>query len=237
MGKVQKLGVWVPHVLTQHNNNQRVTICASLLTRQRLARQQHEYFLFHIINGDEKWCLYVNFKQRKEWLSPDKHATPRAKPDHLGKTMYIWWDMEGVIHYKLLKRNLTVTSERYCQQLRRLEEAIQKELPGRQHGVILQHDNARPHTANMTKAAIQELDWEILPNSPYSADLAPPDYHLFPSLSNNLRGVSFNNNANLQNWLDEFFTAKRVDFFKRGIENLPERWNAVVNNRGEYIIN
>jgi hypothetical protein len=37
----------------------------------------------------------------------------------------IWWDMEGTSHYELLERNLTVTAERYCQQLRRLEEAIQ----------------------------------------------------------------------------------------------------------------
>jgi hypothetical protein len=55
--------------------------------------------------------------------------------------------MDGVIHYELLERNLPVTAERcYCQQLRRLEEAIQQKRPGRQHGVILQHDNARPHT-------------------------------------------------------------------------------------------
>jgi hypothetical protein len=70
----------------------------------------------------------------------------------------IWWDKGGIIHYELLERNLTVTAERYCQQLRRLEEANQQKRPGRQHGVILQHDKARPHTANMTKAAIQELD-------------------------------------------------------------------------------
>jgi histone-lysine N-methyltransferase SETMAR len=43
----------------------------------------------------------------------------------------------------------------------------------------------------MTKAAIQELDWEILPHPPYSPDLAPSDYHLFRSLSNNLRGAEF----------------------------------------------
>jgi hypothetical protein len=36
--------------------------------------------------------------------------------------------------------------------------------------------------------------------------------------------------------LDEFFTAKPADFFKRGIGNLPERWKTVVNNGGEYII-
>jgi hypothetical protein len=138
--------------------------------------------------------------------------------------------MEGIIHYELLERNLTVTAERCCQQLRLLEEAIQQKRPGRRHGVILQHDNARPHTANMTKAAIQELDWEIVPRPPYSPDLAPSDYHLLRSLSNNLRVVSFNNDAELQNWLDDFFTAKQADFFKCGIENLPERWEAVANN-------
>jgi histone-lysine N-methyltransferase SETMAR len=103
----------------------------------------------------------------------------------------IWWDMEGTIHYELLERNLTVTAERYCQQLRRLEEAIQQKRPSRQHGVILQHANAQPHTANMTKAAIQELDWEILSHPPYSPDLAPSDYHLFCSLSLQQSGWSF----------------------------------------------
>jgi hypothetical protein len=71
----------------------------------------------------------------------------------------IRWDMDGIIIYELLERNLTVTAERYCQQLR-LEEEIQQQLPGRRHGVILQHDNALPYTANMTKAAIQELNWD-----------------------------------------------------------------------------
>jgi hypothetical protein len=47
--------------------------------------------------------------------------------------------MEGIVYYELPERNLTVTVERYCQQLRRLEEAIQQKCPGRRHGVILQH--------------------------------------------------------------------------------------------------
>jgi hypothetical protein len=69
----------------------------------------------------------------------------------------------------------------------------------------------------MTKTLIQELGWEIIPHPPYSLYLAPSDYHLFLSLSNNLRGVSFNNAEELQNWLGEYFTAKLADFFKRGI--------------------
>jgi hypothetical protein len=30
--------------------------------------------------------------------------------------------------------------------------------------------------------------------------------------------------------------AKPADIFRRGIKNLHERWEAVVNNEGEYII-
>jgi hypothetical protein len=30
--------------------------------------------------------------------------------------------------------------------------------------------------------------------------------------------------------------AKLADFFKRGIENLPERWEAVVNSGAEYTV-
>jgi hypothetical protein len=85
----------------------------------------------------------------------------------------------------------------------------------------------------MTKTAIRELDWEILPHPPYSPDLAPSNSHLFRSLSDNLRGVSFNN-AELQNWLDDFLTAKPADF-KRGVKNLPERWDEVMNNGREYM--
>ena len=38
MGKVQKLGAWVPHQLNQ-NKNQRVAFAASLLARHHLAVQ------------------------------------------------------------------------------------------------------------------------------------------------------------------------------------------------------
>jgi hypothetical protein len=75
----------------------------------------------------------------------------------------------------------------------------------------------------MMKASIQKLNWEILPHPPYSPDLAPLDDHLFRSLSSNLHGVSFTNDAELQNWLDDFFMAKLADFFKHEIENLPKR--------------
>jgi hypothetical protein len=77
---------------------------------------------------------------------------------------------------------------------------------------------------------------EILPHPPYSPDLASSDYYFFRSPSNNLHEIPFNNDAEFQNWLDEFFTAKPADFFKREIDNMPERWEAVLNIEDGYII-
>ena len=129
----------------------------------------------------------------------------------------VWWDQKGVLHYELLPRNQTITAEVYCQQLRRLEKAIQEKRPGMD--VILLHDNARPHVARVTKQVIDELGWETLPHPPYSPDLAPSDFHLFRSLSNNLRGTSFSDETALQNWIDDFFASKSSNFFKSGIKN------------------
>ena len=88
----------------------------------------------------------------------------------------------------------------------------------------------------MTKEAIQTLGWEVLPHPRYSPDLVPSDFYLFRSLSNDLRGVSFNNDVELRAWLEEFFEIRPGDFYRRGIEKLVKRWEQVVNDNGEYII-
>jgi transposase len=49
-------------------------------------------------------------------------------------------------------------------------------------GVVLLHDNARPHTAARTKVLLQQFNWEIFEHPPYSQHLAPSDYHLFTKM-------------------------------------------------------
>jgi hypothetical protein len=154
---------------------------------------------------------------------------------HPRKTICVWWDWEGVIHYEMLERNKAVNADLYIEQMHRLNDAIQQKRPDRRQG-LLQHDNVRPHIANITNTAIQTLDWEVLPHPLYSPDLVPSDYHLFRSLSNAMSGVSFNNDVKLKMWLNEFFKSRSSGFYKRGIEKLVEHWQEVVNNEGKYII-
>ncbi|QQP31396.1 Mariner transposase, partial [Caligus rogercresseyi] len=48
--------------------------------------------------------------------------------------------------------------------------------------VLFHQDNARVHTCVVSMAKFYELRYELLPHPPYSSDLAPSDYFLFPNL-------------------------------------------------------
>ena len=80
--------------------------------------------------------------------------------------IYVWWDWEGMVHWEMLKRNAMVNKELYIAQLHRVNEAIQLKRPHRQGQTILYHNNARPRVAQVVKAALQELEWEVLQHPP-----------------------------------------------------------------------
>jgi hypothetical protein len=55
-------------------------------------------------------------------------------------------------------------------------------------GVVMLHDNVRPHTAAATQDLIAKFDWEQFDHPPYSPDLAPRDFHMFLHLKTFLVG-------------------------------------------------
>lgn len=232
IGKICKLSVWVPHKLTNENRIQRTTTCAALLSRI-----QTDPFFDRLITGDEKWVLYVNNKRDRQWLSPNQAPLPTVKSGRYPKKvlMSVWWDIRGIVYWELLEEKCNINAELYSQQLERLCQNIKPSLINRK-GVILQHDNARPHTARLTRDKIQKLGWEVLPHPPYSPDISPSDYYLFRSLQNYLNGKEFQNKEAIKIGISAFFDSKKQEFYRKGIEALAQRWAQVVQSDGEYII-
>ncbi|UYV60623.1 hypothetical protein LAZ67_1001697 [Cordylochernes scorpioides] len=209
----------VPNKLNETNKENHLQIAAQHLARHQSTQGHKQQFLCRIVTGDEKLCLYV--KQRKEWVAPGDMPKSRIKQDlHLQKAMNcVFWDCEGVLYWEMLERNATVNTDLYIAQLHRVNEAIQQKRPNRQGQIILLHDNARPHVAQVIKAALQELEWEVLQHSSYSPDLAPTDYHLFRS---------FDDEEDLKTWLNNFFGTRPVNFWRKGINKLVEHWEEAV---------
>ena len=72
--------------------------------------------------------------------------------------------------------------------------------------------------------------------STYNPDHAPSDYHLLRSLQNHLNGKAFDSNEAVKNELIQFFASKNQTFYKSGIMKLTERWQKVIEQNGQYII-
>ena len=59
MGIAEKLGVWVPHALSENNKENCLQIASQHLAHHRATRGYKQRFLYQIVKGDEKWCLYI----------------------------------------------------------------------------------------------------------------------------------------------------------------------------------
>jgi hypothetical protein len=58
-------------------------------------------------------------------------------------------------------------------------------------GVLILHDNARPHTSGAVSEILGKYRWQVLPHPTYSPDINPPGFDLFPKLKKPLRGERF----------------------------------------------
>lgn len=105
----------------------------------------------------------------------------------------------------MLQNNEMINVKFPGEQMNRLKEGIQmkNKNPDRRYSFIIQHVNARPHLTDITKHTIKQPGLEVLSLPPYSPDLALSNYHVFWLHSNNLRGVSFNNDVELKTQLDD----------------------------------
>ena len=75
------------------------------------------------------------------------------------------------------------------------------------------HDNALAHRALANPKKLTYLGFQCLDHPPYSPDLAPSDYHLFPGPKKQLKGRHFSSDAEViaaaETWLD----GQPSDFF------------------------
>jgi histone-lysine N-methyltransferase SETMAR len=101
-------------------------------------------------------------------------------------------------------------------------------------GVVLLHDNVRPHTADGTRALLEHFNYKLFDHPPYSPDLASSDYHLFTYQKNWLRSQRFNNNMLMED-VKTWLSSQASGFFDTGIQKLIPRYDKCLNFSSDYI--
>ncbi|XP_023728024.1 histone-lysine N-methyltransferase SETMAR [Cryptotermes secundus] len=101
-------------------------------------------------------------------------------------------------------------------------------------GPIILHDKARPHIGNVVTEKLPQYGWEVLPHAPYSPEMSPPDFDLFPKLKQPMRGRRFpSGRASCCSTRAIRQIIKDGD--PDGIVKLPTRWDSVIEKQGDYI--
>jgi len=100
----------------------------------------------------------------------------------------IFWDQDFILLIDYITKGQTINAEYYSSLLVQLKDILkEKRLPREVHqgGALFLHDNAPAPRALANQKKLAYLGFQCLEHPPYSPDLAPSDYHLFPGLKNN----------------------------------------------------
>ena len=82
---------------------------------------------------------------------------------------------------------------------------------------------------------LEKYGWEVLPHPPYSPDLSPPDFELFPKLKKTLRGKRFATIEEASTEVTRVIRQLNSEGVLSGIQDFPKCWEAVIRKNEDYI--
>jgi len=171
----------VPKILTPEQKEHRVNCCVDTLENI----ENDPDFFQNVITCDETWTFqyYPETKQQSmHWKSPQ---SPRKKKALMSKSkfkamMIVFFRYPGgyLSGYQVYYKNVLTT----------LRERVGRRRPDmwKDASWILHHDNAQAHNALSVKRYLAKNNIPVMEHPPYSPDLAPCDFFLFPKIKSAL---------------------------------------------------
>lgn len=106
------------------------------------------------------------------------------------------------------------------------------------HQILTEHDrqmdNAPCHTAFSIAEFLTSKGIPVVPQPPYSPDLSPCDFFLFPTLKNVLKGRHFGTLENIQKSVTDMLKTISVEDFQRCYQQWEQRLHRCVAAQGNY---
>ena len=102
-------------------------------------------------------------------------------------------------------------------------------------GIFFLHDSAPAHKALATQKKLVFLGFLCLDHPPYSPDLAPSDYRMFPVLKKQLKDRHFSSDAEVIAAAETWFDGQPSEFLLSGLQKLQQRAKKCTELRGEYV--
>ena len=225
----------VPKVLTEHQKQNRILIARDLLDRVG----SEPNFMERVVTGDESWVFEYDPETKRqscEWHSP---GSPRPRKARMSKSriksmLIVFFDSKGIVHKEFLPSGQTVNAAFYVEVLQRLRNRVLRVRPEIADEWILHHDNAPSHASIAVKEFLAKKKIPTLPQPPYSPDLAPADFFLFPRLKSCMKGRHFGTIENVQAAVTTILKDISIQEFQGSFQAWQNRWQRCVDAQGCY---
>ena len=186
---------------------------------------------------DESWTYCYNLETKRQ-SSQWKHAgSPRPKKARQSKSthkllMKPFFDSTGMIYMHWVPTGQTVNKEYYVEVLREFRKRFRWKRPalfksGQWH---FQQDNAPVHNSILVTDYLTKMSIKTVPQPPYSPDLAPCDFWLFPKL----RGCRYETIEEMKEVVKKVIDTLTQEDFHGAFPKLLEQYNKCIAAGGDY---
>jgi len=137
---------------------------------------------------DETWLYHYDLETKQQSMEWWHSGSPDPKISECKNLLEkfsprFFWDQDGILLIDYLPKGQTINGEYYSSLLVQMKDILKEKRSGKvTKGVLYLHDNALAHRTLATQKKLAYLGFQCLDHPPYSPDLAPSDYHLFPGL-------------------------------------------------------
>lgn len=229
---------WIPHLLTKEQKLARVNLCKKLL--KEFPKYENRTFA-NVITGDETWVHFFEPKrksQNKIWASKGCRRPCIAKRTmSVKKVMYvIFFSNQGPAFQIVVPKGKSVNANFYKNVvLKKMKKYFKNRRPGTGlRGVKLLHDNASSHKAAVVREFLKHEKVVELPHPPYSPDLAPCDFFLFPMLKKHLAGRKYGSRHALGSAISQCLKGIPKDHYENAFKCWIKRLKLCISHGGEY---
>jgi histone-lysine N-methyltransferase SETMAR len=151
--------------------------------------------------------------------------------------LIIFFYSQGVVHKEFVPDGKTVNAEFYKGVMDRPLKCNQRVRPAAFcfRDFFSLHDNAPAHiAASVCQFLTSQKMLQPFITPPYSPDLSPPDYFLFPKLKMKLKGIDFADVAEIQEAVTDDLKKVQKEEFSAAFQKLYDRAKACIYANGAY---
>ena len=124
--------------------------------------------------------------QSSQWMGKGSRPKNKARMirSKIKVILFVFFYWKGIVHHEFVPRGHMINRQFYQEVLARLRDAVRKKRPElwENQTWMLHNDNAPAHASLHIRSYLAKYQTSVVPHPPYSPELAPADFFLFPNL-------------------------------------------------------